>query len=125
MALRGAPQDFEEWAALGNREWSFAKVLPFYRKLENDRDFKGDFHGRNGPIAIERTRRELWQSLGHAFYQACRAAGFAEATDHNTPTAAGVGPSPLNRQHRLRISTAIGYLDPARHRINLTIRPQG
>ena len=44
IAIRGAPADFEEWAALGNDEWSFAKVLPFYRKLEHDVDFGGDAH---------------------------------------------------------------------------------
>src|SRR5215469_4446923 len=48
IALRGTPEDFEEWSAWGNSEWSFAKVLPFYRKLENDREAQGDFHGSSG-----------------------------------------------------------------------------
>jgi len=124
MALRGTPQDFDQWVEWGNDEWSFAKVLPFYRRLENDRDYGGDFHGTSGPIQIERTRKETWQRLGHAFYEACRAAGFAEVTDHNHPASTGIGPTPRNRHERIRISTAIGYLNPARHRLNLTIRPQ-
>jgi choline dehydrogenase len=37
IALRGTPGDFDEWAAWGNREWSFEKILPFHRKLEDDR----------------------------------------------------------------------------------------
>jgi choline dehydrogenase len=57
IALRGTPEDFDEWTAWGNSEWSFAKVLPFYRKLANDRDMQGDFHGSNGPIWIERPTR--------------------------------------------------------------------
>jgi choline dehydrogenase len=124
MALRGTPGDFDEWAEWDNSEWSFAKVLPFYRKLENDRDYGGDFHGAGGPILIERAPAETWQPLGHAFYEACRATGFAEVSDHNDPASTGVGPSPRNRHERVRISTAIGYLAPARHRLNLTIRPQ-
>jgi choline dehydrogenase-like flavoprotein len=124
MALRGTPQDFDEWAERGNSEWSFAKILPFYRKLENDRDFAGDFHGASGPILIERAPAETWQPLGHAFYDASRAIGFAVVADHNDPASTGVGPWPRNRHDRLRISTAIGYLAPARHRLNLTIRPE-
>jgi choline dehydrogenase len=53
FAIRGVPADFNEWASLGNDEWNFAGVLPFYRKLENDADFSGDLHGKGGPIWIE------------------------------------------------------------------------
>ena len=50
VAIRGVPADFDEWASLGNHQWSFEKVLPFYRKLEHDADFGGDAHGQNGPL---------------------------------------------------------------------------
>ncbi len=123
IALRGTPEDFDEWAAWGDPEWSFDKILPYYRKLENDRDAEGDFHGANGPIWIERPRRESWQPINQAFYDACREIGYAEAWDHNDPRSTGVGPWPRNRRDGVRISTAIGYLHPARHRLNLTIRP--
>jgi choline dehydrogenase len=123
IALRGTPQDFDEWDAWGNSEWSFAKVLPYYRKLENDRDASGDFHGNTGPIWIERPQPDTWEPINRAFYSACRAAGYAEVTDHNDPESTGVGPWPRNRRDGIRISTAIGYLAPARHRLNLTIRP--
>src|ERR1700730_5587527 len=123
IALRGTPQDFDEWAAWGNREWSFEQVLPFHRKLEDDRDAHGDFHGVGGPIWIERPRPETWQPLNRAFFEAARAAGYAEVWDHNDPDPTGIGPWPRNRRDGIRISTAIGYLAPARHRLNLTIRP--
>ena len=122
IALRGTPGDFDEWAAWGNGEWSFEKVLPFHRKLEDDRDARGDFHGLGGPIWIERPRPENWQPLNHAFFDAARAAGYAEVLDHNDPESTGIGPWPRNRRDGVRISTAIGYLAPARHRLNLTIR---
>jgi choline dehydrogenase len=122
LALRGTPQDFDEWDEAGNNEWSFAKVLPFYRKLENNQDCGGDFHGGNGPIQIERTPKEAWQPLGQAFFDACHAASFAEVTDHNAPASTGVRPTPRNRHKRVRISTALGYLNAVRHRLNFTIR---
>jgi choline dehydrogenase len=122
IALRGTPGDFDEWAAWGNHEWSFEKVLPFHRKLEDDRDARGDFHGVGGPIWIERPRAENWQPLNRAFFESARAAGFAEVWDHNDPESTGIGPWPRNRRDGVRISTAIGYLAPARHRMNLTIR---
>jgi choline dehydrogenase len=123
IALRGTPEDFDEWAAWGNSEWSFAKVLPFYRKLENDRDADGDFHGTSGPIWIERPRADRWQPINRAFHDACRELGYPDVWDHNDPRSTGIGPWPRNRRDGIRVSTAIGYLHPARHRLNLTIRP--
>jgi len=123
IALRGTPGDFDEWAGWGNHEWSFEKVLPFHRKLEDDRDARGDFHGVGGPIWIQRPPPETWQPINHAFFDAARAAGFAEVWDHNDPESTGIGPWPRNRREGVRISTAIGYLAPARNRLNLTIRP--
>jgi len=120
--LRGTPEDYDAWAAAGNDEWAFEKVLPYFRKLENDTDFGGDFHGREGPIACRRFKRSEWLGPTVAFYDACRSNGFPDCPDHNAPDSTGVGPVPLNNPGRIRISTMIGYLDPARHRLNLTIR---
>jgi choline dehydrogenase len=122
VAIRGMPVDFDDWAGLGNREWSFEKVLPFYRKLEHDADFAGDLHGRSGPIWIERTKREAWHPTVEAFYAACRAMGFPDSPDFNDPDSTGVGPCARNVRDGIRVSTAIGYLQPARSRLNLTIR---
>ena len=94
-----------------------------HRRLEDDRDARGDVHGAGGPIWIERPRSEASQPLNCAFFEVARAAGYAEVWDHNDPDSTGVGPSPRNRRDGFRISTAIGYLAPARHRLNLTIRP--
>jgi choline dehydrogenase len=122
IALRGTGEDFDEWAAWGNSEWSFARVLPYFRKLENDRDIHDDFHGSSGPIWVERPRREEWQPLNRAFFAACRAMGFPEVTDHNDPRSTGIGPWPRNRRDGVRVSTALAYLLPARSRLNLTVR---
>ncbi len=120
--LRGLPEDYDSWAALGNDEWSYLKVLPYFRKLEADSDIYDDFHGNDGPVPVRREKREKWQPWQRAFYEACLAAGFPENSDMNHPDASGVGPVPLNNSNGIRMSGALTYLDPARHRLNLTVR---
>lgn len=122
MFIRGVPEDFDSWAAAGLTEWSFDKVLPLYRRVEADQDFGGDFHGTDGPIPVRRFKRREWLRPQSAFYEAARSAGFPESPDHNAPDATGVGPTPLNNVDGVRWSAAMGYLSPARHRLNLTIR---
>ena len=120
---RGVPEDFDAWASLGNDEWSYEKVLPFFRKSETDVDRHGDYHGADGPIFVHHANPDAWDATQTAFYTACRAAGFAEAHDHNHPDSNGVGPGVTNNHHGVRFSTALGYLSQARHRLNLTVRP--
>ncbi len=122
VAIRGVPADFDEWAALGNDQWSFHKVLPFHRKLEHDADFGGDLHGKGGPIWIERPKPSSWHPTVGAFYAVCRAMGFDDSPDFNDPESTGVGPCARNLRDGVRVSTAIGYLAPARNRLNLTVR---
>ena len=123
IALRGVPADYDEWAALGNDAWGWAEVLPHFRRLEDDPEGPDELHGRGGPIAIRRWRRDELIPTQRAFYEVCRRLGFEEVADHNHPHATGVGPFPQNRLDRLRLSTAIAYLLPARHRPNLAIKP--
>ena len=121
--LRGVPEDYDAWAALGNDEWGFEKTLPYFRKLETDTDFPDDFHGTDGPIIARRFKRDQWLPIQTGFYEACIAAGFPESPDHNNPDASGVGPFPMNNPNGIRWSTNLGYLNQSRHRMNLTIRP--
>ena len=122
--LRGVPEDYDRWAELGNDGWSFQELLPYFRKMEADADFSGDFHGSDGPIVARRFRREEWNPDQRAFYDAARAAGYPDCPDHNSPDSTGVGPVALNNPDGVRWSTAIGYLSKARHRLNLTIKPE-
>ena len=120
--LRGVPEDYDSWAEMGNDQWNFQKLLPYFRKLESDTDYSDDFHGTDGPIIAHRFKRETWLPAQVAFYEACRAAGFPDSPDHNHPDSTGIGPIPLNNPNGIRFSTALGYLDQARHRLNLTLR---
>lgn len=120
--LRGVPEDYDSWADAGNQGWSFEDLLPFFCKVEDDRNFSGSYHGNSGPIPAWRFPQEEWLPEHAAFYEACRDAGYPHCDDHNAPDSTGVGPMALNNVDGYRWSTAIGYLDPARSRPNLTIQ---
>ena len=121
--LRGVPEDYDTWASMGNDEWGFQQLLPYFLKLETDTDFQDDFHGSDGPIIARRFKEGEWLPAQRAFYEACRSAGFPDSPDANHPDSTGVGPLPFNNPNGVRWSTALGYLNPARHRLNLTLRP--
>ena len=121
--FRGIPEDFEEWAGLGNDGWDFLSVLPYFRKSETDLDFPGDdFHGSDGPIPVRRYTDDDLLPSPSAFLEACVASGFPRTHDMNHPESTGVGFYALNRMDGIRMSTALTYLRMARNRLNLTLR---
>lgn len=119
---RGFPDDFDSWAAMGNDEWSYGKVLPFFRKSETDIDFQNEYHGSDGPMPIRRRLGEPLPALQEAFHGGCLELGFPECPDKNGPDPSGIGLVPSNSLAGVRVSTAMAYLDPARHLPNLAIR---
>lgn len=123
IALRGVPEDYDEWADLGNTEWSWNKVLPAFKRLERDLDFGDrDYHGDAGPISIRRYPQQELMPQHQAFLETARLLDYPDCDDQNDPYGWGSGPQPMNKLGRLRISCAVGYLAPARIRPNLTIR---
>ena len=120
--LRGIPDDYDMWASWGSPEWAYAQVLPYFRKMERDLDIRDDFHGSDGPIPILRRQDQGRPPIQAALYEACRAEGFPEDQDMNGPNSAGIGSIPMNNPDGIRVSTAITHLNPARHRLNLTVR---
>ena len=125
IAARGAPFDFDRWAAMGNKGWAWADLLPLFIAIENDVNFGDDpIHGRNGPIVIQRYRPQSWAPVNRAMYDACVELGVREAPDLNAPDgqAGVVGPMPHNRYKEVRLGTLVTYVRAARARPNLTIR---
>lgn len=120
LALRGTPQDYEEWAQAGNPAWSWPSVLDGFRAIEADRDMNGPYYGNTGPLPIERAKPGALHPLQRAFFDVCRGFGFPIG-EHNNPNATGVGIVPRNVAGNRRVSTALAYLAPARHRPNLTL----
>ena len=94
--LRPMPEDFDLWAEMGNPQWKFVNVLPYLIKLENDQDFRDEFHGTGGTVTCRRFPDSEWGPQQHAFHRACLDAGFPHCPDHNRPGSTGVGPLAFN-----------------------------
>ena len=118
--VRGQKNDFDGWAQRGARGWSFADVLPYFRKLE---DFVGDdgdrTRGRGGPMRIERVAER--PPIAEAFLSAAAQAGYARNPDYNGETQDGFGYYQVAQKNGRRWSAADGYLKPARRRANLAV----
>ena len=119
---RGFPEDFDAWAALGNTEWAYAKVLPYFIKSEHDLDMLDDCHGTEGPMPVRRRQTGPWPAIQQAFHAACVQAGFGITADTNGLHPAGIGVAPSNNINGMRMSAALTHLQPMRHRLNLTVR---
>ena len=120
LYVRGAPADFDGWAQMGCRGWSWDDVLPWFRKSEHyvqggDREIRG----QGGPLKVEDYRTIL--PLTHRFVEAAQQAGFPFNPDLNGRQREGVGYSQMTRRGRFRGSTAATYLREARGRGNLRI----
>lgn len=123
FAVRGAAADFDAWAARGNPGWSFAEVLPAFRRAEADLEFGGDpLHGDRGPIPITRYPEVEPSEIHSAALDAFGALGFPPVADHNEPRAVGVGRMPMSSRDGLRVTTADAYLPDDARPANLTIR---
>jgi 5-(hydroxymethyl)furfural/furfural oxidase len=123
IANRGTPDDYDEWAALGAEGWNWDGVLPYFKKLENDLDFDGALHGREGPIPIYRIPRKQWPAVSHAGQAAFEELGFRDLKDQNGVFTDGYFPMTLsNNRGQHRVSAAMAYLDrTVRARPNLTV----
>tara|TARA_A100001037_G_scaffold141097_1_gene127906 strand:- start:80 stop:1648 length:1569 start_codon:yes stop_codon:yes gene_type:complete len=119
---RAFPEDFDLWERLGNNEWSAQEVLPYYRKMETDSDYSDDFHGSDGPMPVRRRTKGLNTGLQHAFHTAITRLGHPTVLDTNGPDPSGIGVRPTNNVQGVRVSPAMAYLNPVRHRLNLTIK---
>jgi len=122
IAIRGIPDDFEDWANDGAAGWGWNDVLPYFCKLESDGDFgNAPYHGRTGPIPVYRAPIDDWGYVDRALRKAAIGLGYGWCEDHNAPEGTGASPYAINSRQGLRISTNDGYLEPARGRPNLTI----
>ncbi|MDA1311364.1 MAG: GMC family oxidoreductase N-terminal domain-containing protein [Proteobacteria bacterium] len=120
LYVRGNPADYDGWAQMGCRGWSFDEVLPFFRKSESYKSGgDGDFRGRGGPLEVEDYRNIL--TLTHKFVEAAEQAGFKKSADLNGAEPEGVGYSQMTRLGRRRGSTAQTFLARAKRRQNVRV----
>src|SRR5260221_651783 len=120
---RGAPADYDAWAAAGNQGWSWDDVLPYFIRLESDLDFGADaWHGANGPMPSNRYLDRRHSQVVSTAVEALIASGFPEVADHNRPGAVGVGRMSMSAREGVRVTTADAYLSPKVTPPNLTVR---
>src|SRR5947207_1728314 len=120
LYVRGNPADYDNWAQMGCRGWSYDEVLPFFRKSETYRG-NGDpaYRSQGGPLIVEDYRTIL--PLTHRFVEAAQQAGFAFTPDYNGKQQEGVAYSQMTRRGKWRGSTAQTFLREARGRANLKV----
>jgi choline dehydrogenase len=121
LYVRGQHEDYDDWAALGNSGWSYADVLPYFKKSENQERGENQYHGVGGPLEVSniKIRRELCDK----FIDAAQQIGIPRNDDSNGETQEGVGYFQLTlNKNGTRCSTAVGFLRPAMKRQNLTVR---
>ncbi len=117
--IRGHRYDYDHWRELGNVGWSYADVLPYFKRSEDYEDGENLFHGAGGPLAVRHARP--LNPLSEAFINAAVEAGHLPNRDFNGPTQDGAGPFDHNVRDGKRCTTAAGFLRPARNRPNLHI----
>lgn len=118
--VRGDASDFDQWAQLGNRGWSYADCLPYFRKAEAFDGVAGPARGRSGPLRT--TRNGIRHPLAKAFVDACKQTGLPYNDDFNGGgDQQGVGPTDSTMADRRRYSTSVAYLHPAMNRPNLNV----
>lgn len=122
VAVRGLPDDYDEWQALGADGWNWEGVLPYFNRLEHDQDFSGPLHGSSGPVPIRRHPMEQWPPYCRAVADELHDRGFNVVADMNADFRDGIGAVPMSNLATGRVSSAQAYLSTkVRQRSNLRI----
>ena len=118
--IRGHALDYDKWAQLGCRGWSYREVLPYFRRAESHDRGADDYHGGDGPLRVTSGLLER-NPLYRAFVEAAVQAGYRESPDLNGVRQEGVGRMDRTTHEGRRWSAATAYLRPAMGRANLTV----
>ncbi|HKY09122.1 MAG TPA: GMC family oxidoreductase N-terminal domain-containing protein [Candidatus Binatia bacterium] len=116
--------DMDAWAARGNSDWTWDKVLPVLKRIEADQDFPQDpIHGNTGPIYVKRKHIFDIPLSGpeQALLDTVTKLGLPRFDDQNEANPYGISPTARNIKNGKRQSSAVAYLGPARERANLKI----
>ncbi len=116
---RGHPSDYDAWAAAGNPGWSFAEVLPYFKRSEHNERGADALHGEGGPLNVMDLRSP--NPFLPAFVEAGVEAGYPRNPDFNGPEQEGVGVYQVTHRNGERFSAAKAYLTPHLGRPNLQV----
>jgi choline dehydrogenase-like flavoprotein len=116
---RGQPWDYDHWVALGNRGWAFEGVLPYFKRSENNEDFRDEQPGTGGPLTVADLRND--SPAPRMFIEAARQAQFRTTDDFNGTNQDGVGCYQVTQKNGEHWSAARAYIEPHRSRKNLSV----
>jgi len=114
---RGNRRDYDAWGIPG---WSYAEVLPYFKRAEDNQRFADLYHGYGGPLGVSAPVNPL--PVSEAFLRAAQELGIPYNPDFNGRYQAGIGHYQVTVRDARRSSAATAYLKPIRHRPNLTVR---
>lgn len=117
---RGHPKDYDDWAAAGNTGWSFREILPYFRRSEDNANWRHSvFHGTEGPFSV--TNLDSYNKLCEVLFEAAESLGMSRTTDFCGPTNEGFNIRQAAIRKGRRESTATAFLTPIRGRKNLSV----
>src|SRR6478609_2944178 len=118
--VRGNRADYERWASRGLPDWSYEKVLPYFRKQESWEGGASHFRGADGPLATRNARYQ--DPLVDAYLAGAAEMGYALNDDYNGAQQDGFGRMQMTIRRGHRESAATAYLHPVLTRANLVVR---
>src|SRR6478752_550946 len=108
--IRGHRSDYDQWASLGNTGWSYADVLPYFKRSEDNSELAGEYHGQGGPLHVTGLRSD--NPVREIYLQAAREAQFRIRDDFNAEEQEGLGTYQVTQKNGERWSAARGYIHP-------------
>lgn len=118
--IRGAAQDFDDWAAAGNPEWSWKNMLPVFKAIEENQGGANEFRSVGGPLHVSNTENQV-HPLAHEFIKAGEEVGLPRNHDFNGAAQEGVGFWQITTKNGLRNSASRAFLRPAMKRKNVQV----
>ena len=119
LYVRGNARDYDGWAQMGNRGWSYDDVLPYFKRAENFEPGGDEWRGSGGPLNVAEVRTTY--PILDTVIDAAEQAGYPRNADYNGKTQEGFGYYQLTQKNGKRWSAKIAYLDPVRNRANLDV----
>ena len=108
--IRGHRADYDQWAALGNTGWSYADVLPYFKRSEDNSELDGEYHGKGGPLHVTGLRSD--NPVREIYLKAAREAQFRIRGDFNAEEQEGLGTYQVTQKNGERWSAARAYIHP-------------
>ena len=118
--VRGHAKDFDEWQQHGANGWDYQACLPYFKKAESFYLGENTHRGGKGPLGVN-NGNNMENPLYTAFIEAGAEAGYSTTNDYNSAQQEGFGPMHMTVKNGVRSSASREYLDPIKHRSNLTI----